>query len=106
MVRFIFLSQAFWELRALLDRAQRRQIRRRRPASAPAQTTTAVPAPATTASLHGRVADPTGALIPEAQVTVANSDGVPVKTAKADAGGAYDVRGLAPGGLFTFRFRS
>jgi len=69
-------------------------------ASAPAQTTTAVPAPATTASLHGRVADPTGALIPEAQVTVANSDGVPVKTAKADAGGAYDVRGLAPGGYY------
>jgi len=53
-----------------------------------------------TASLHGHVADPTGALIPGAQVTVANRDGVPVKTLTADASGAYEVRGLAPGAYY------
>ena len=55
---------------------------------------------AATASLHGHVADQTGAVIPGAQVTIANASGVPVKSVKADAGGAYDVRGLAPGSYF------
>ncbi len=68
------------------------------PGSTP-QTPTAAQAP-TTATLHGHVADPSGALIPGAQVTIANSAGVPVKTMKADASGAYDVRGLAPGSYF------
>jgi hypothetical protein len=63
------------------------------------QTPTAAPAPAT-ASLHGHVTDPSGALIPGAQVTIANSAGVPVRTLKADAGGAYDARGLGPGSYF------
>jgi hypothetical protein len=61
--------------------------------------TAAVQAP-TSASLHGHVTDPSGALIPGAQVTIANSAGVPVKTMKADASGAYDARGLAPGSYF------
>jgi hypothetical protein len=68
------------------------------PVSTP-QTPTATQAP-TTAILHGHVSDPSGALIPGAQVTIANSAGVPVKTMKADAGGAYDARGLAPGSYF------
>ena len=68
------------------------------PGSTP-QTPTAAQAP-TTATLHGHVADPSGALIPGAQVTIANSAGVPVKTMKADASGAYDARGLAPGSYF------
>ena len=56
--------------------------------------------PANAASLHGHVTDQTGALIPGAQVTIANSAGVPTKTIKADANGAYEVHGLAPGGYF------
>ncbi len=57
-------------------------------------------APATTASLHGHVADPTGALIPGARVIVANRDGIPVKTLTADASGTYDVHGLAAGSYY------
>jgi carboxypeptidase family protein len=68
------------------------------PVSTPQAPGTAV-TPAT-ASLHGHVTDPSGALIPGAQVTIANSAGVPVKTMKTDASGAYDARGLAPGGYF------
>ena len=68
------------------------------PASA-TQASATVQAPATV-TVHGHVADQTGALISGAQVTIANKDGVPVKTVKADASGAYEVRGLAPGGYF------
>ena len=63
-----------------------------------AQTADAMPADA--ASMHGHVADPTGALIPGAQVTIANRDGVPVKTVTADAGGTYEVHGLAAGSYY------
>ena len=61
------------------------------PATAPTQAT----APATTASLHGHVTDPSGALIPGAQVTITNSAGATVGQASADATGAYNVHGLA-----------
>ncbi len=44
--------------------------------------------------------DPTGALIPGAQVTIANRDGIPVKTTAADASGAYEVRGLGQGAYY------
>jgi hypothetical protein len=54
--------------------------------------------PATTATLHGHVTDPTGALIPGADVIVTTSTGVAARTVKADASGAYEVRELAPGG--------
>ncbi len=53
--------------------------------------------------------DPTGALIPGAQVTVTTADGKQVGTATANAAGGYQVRGLAggklrdPGQLFRFR---
>ena len=53
--------------------------------------------PAATASLHGQVADPTGARIPGATITVTNPLGVTVKTAASDATGTYIVTGLAPG---------
>jgi hypothetical protein len=53
--------------------------------------------PAATATLHGRVADQTGALIPGANVTVANALGVAQNTTTADASGSYSVTGLAPG---------
>jgi hypothetical protein len=59
----------------------------------------AVPAtPAATATVRGHIADPTGALIPGATITVTTSAGTPVTTTTADASGAYQVNGLAPGG--------
>ena len=46
-------------------------------------------APATTVTLHGHIADQTGALIPGAKVTVTDASGKAVATATADASGAY-----------------
>jgi hypothetical protein len=54
-------------------------------------------ATAITATVRGHIADPTGALIPGAIITVSNSAGKTVATATADSGGAYSVGGLAPG---------
>ena len=59
------------------------------------------PAPkpgATTASVHGHIADPTGALLPGAKITVTTTTGKVVTSTTSDAGGAYVVNGLAPGG--------
>ena len=53
-------------------------------------------APAT-GVLRGHVTDPTGALIPGAQITVKTARGAVVGTATADAAGGYLVRGLAAG---------
>ncbi|MGH9607621.1 MAG: carboxypeptidase regulatory-like domain-containing protein [Terracidiphilus sp.] len=53
--------------------------------------------PAAAASIHGHIADPTGALIPGAKVAVTNPLGVPVKTTVSNAIGDYKVAGLAPG---------
>ena len=64
--------------------------------SAQAQTTPPAASP-TTATVRGHIADPTGALIPGAIVTIATAAGKPVATAKADASGHYEVNGLAPG---------
>jgi hypothetical protein len=56
------------------------------------------PAPlAATATLRGHIADPTGAFIPRAMITITNALGVTVKTTTSDAAGAYTVTGLAPG---------
>jgi hypothetical protein len=49
-----------------------------------------------TSTLQGRVFDPSGAVIPQAQITVTSSAGKSV-SATADAAGAYAVHGLAPG---------
>ena len=51
---------------------------------------------ASSATIHGHIADQTGALIPGAKVTVATADGKAVGSATADASGAYEVTGLAP----------
>jgi hypothetical protein len=56
--------------------------------SAPAQSTTGI---------RGQVADPSGAVIPGANVVVLSSEGKVAGKATSDAGGAYAVRGLAPG---------
>jgi hypothetical protein len=64
----------------------------------PAATAQSSAPAATTATLRGHIADPTGALIPGAIVTIRNSSGYVVKTTTADSSGSYAVTGLAPGG--------
>jgi hypothetical protein len=67
-------------------------------AAAHAQTPApAAPPAATTASLHGHIADPSGALIPGATIIVTTSAGTAVTTTTADPSGAYVVNGLKPG---------
>ena len=66
-------------------------------ATAQSQVPAALAVPATTATLRGHIADPTGARIPGATITIATPAGKPVTTATADANGHYEVSGLAPG---------
>ncbi len=47
-------------------------------------------------ALQGRVLDPSGAVIPQAQVTVTSASGT-TASAVSDGAGSYQVRGLAPG---------
>ncbi len=69
--------------------------------NAGAQTQAPAQKPAvTTASIHGHVADPTGALLPGAKITVATSAGATTVTTTSDASGNYAVNGLAPGSYF------
>lgn len=51
------------------------------------------------AGVHGEVTDPSGAVIPQADVTVTSSTGK-TATTKSDAVGAYHIQGLA-GGTYT-----
>ena len=67
------------------------------PVAPPAPASAAQATPATTGTLHGHILDPTGALIPGAQVTVATAAGKNVGNATADAAGGYQIRGLAAG---------
>ena len=52
---------------------------------------------ASKATIHGHIADQTGALIPGAKVTVTSAGGKIAATATADASGAYSVNGLSAG---------
>jgi hypothetical protein len=63
----------------------------------PVQSPAAAPV-ATTATLRGRITDPTGALIPGATVAILTSAGTNVTRATADGSGNYSVPNLAPGG--------
>ncbi len=71
--------------------------------SADAQTTAAhaiIPSPtptATTATLRGHIVDPTGALIPGAEVTISTPAGIALNTVTSDSTGVYVVYGLKPG---------
>ena len=69
------------------------------PATAPVVTTaSSTPAtPATTATVRGHIADPSGALIPGASITITTPAGKVVTKTTADASGQYVVNGLAPG---------
>jgi hypothetical protein len=66
--------------------------------SADEQASPAAGQTASTSTLHGHITDPTGALIPGAKVTLESADGKVVGTTTADSAGAYEFRGLKPGG--------
>ena len=53
-------------------------------------------AQAANGSIHGEVLDPSGALIPQAQVTVTNTDGFS-QTLQSSSEGTFEVPNLAPG---------
>ena len=68
------------------------------PPAASSVSATAQTAPsASTVTIRGRIADPDGALIPGAKVTIDGPDGKAVATTTADSGGNYEIRGLKPG---------
>jgi hypothetical protein len=68
-------------------------------AQTPATPSVATPAQ-TAAALRGKIADPTGALIPGVKVTVLNAQGKTVASTSSDATGNYSVTGL-PAGTYT-----
>jgi len=49
------------------------------------------------AVIHGTVADPSGAVVPNATVRITAPDGSAVANATADTTGAFEIRNLAPG---------
>lgn len=53
-------------------------------------------AQSTNGSIRGTVLDPSGALIPHAQVTISNANGFS-RTIRSSATGAFEVSHLAPG---------
>jgi hypothetical protein len=55
-----------------------------------------LPAQSTSGTLRGTVLDPSGALVPQAQVTVSSANGF-TRTLKSDAAGAFALPNLAPG---------
>ena len=69
------------------------------PATSPAVTSgiAAQATPAATAALRGHIADPSGALIPGATITIVTPAGTTVRTTASDATGDYAVTGLTPG---------
>jgi len=64
------------------------------PASRPAAQGTGTPA---TATIHGQVADPSGALIPGAQITITPAVGGEAAAVTSDASGSFRVKDLKPG---------
>ena len=55
------------------------------------------PTPTSNVVLQGHVADPTGALISGAKISVLNSAGTTVATTTANSEGTYEIHGLRPG---------
>ncbi|WP_420239759.1 carboxypeptidase regulatory-like domain-containing protein [Telmatobacter bradus] len=55
------------------------------------------PTAPTGVTIRGHIADPSGALIPGAKVTIANALGVAITTTKSDAAGVYNVSNLPAG---------
>jgi len=64
-------------------------------------TVVSTPAPtAGTATIHGHISDPSGAMIPGAKVVIVNSAGSTVSTATADETGAYTVSNVPVGSYY------
>ena len=53
-----------------------------------------------TATIHGQVADPSGALIPGAKITITASSGATSASATSDSAGNFRVKDIAPGIYF------
>ncbi|HEX4320572.1 MAG TPA: TonB-dependent receptor [Acidobacteriaceae bacterium] len=64
-----------------------------------AQSSPPAPAAAGQTTIHGKIADPTGALIPGALITISNGNGQSVATATADAAGNYETH--QPAGTYS-----
>jgi len=58
---------------------------------------TRVLAQAAKGSVRGQVTDPSGAVIPNANVSLTTPDGHTVATVTSNAGGSYQVNNLTPG---------
>ena len=54
-------------------------------------------AAAQTVSLNGTITDPSGAVIPDATISLTNPDGHTIATVKSDSSGAYHIHNLKPG---------
>jgi hypothetical protein len=55
-----------------------------------------LPAQSTSGTLRGTVLDPSGALIPQAQLTISSANGF-ARTIKSDSTGSFELANLAPG---------
>ena len=64
---------------------------------ASAQNSSAPASSTKTGAIRGTITDPTGAVIPNATVMVASSEGLPVATAQSNGVGSYHVGQLGPG---------
>ena len=70
------------------------------PQAAPVQSQLAPGQTAGTAIIRGRIADPSGAVIPGTDITISNAQGRTVATATSDGSGNYEVHNL-PAGTYT-----
>jgi hypothetical protein len=61
-------------------------------------------AQAATAAVRGHIADPSGALIPGAKITIATPAGAAVTSTTADTTGAYAINGIKPGSYIVRAF--
>ncbi len=91
-VKSHFLTAFFLAAAALAGMVAQAQAAPAASAPAAAQSNAAA-----TGALHGHITDPSGALIPGAQVTVLTAAGKKVGSGAADPAGAYQLRGLAAG---------
>ena len=93
----MFLKPAFFLSIALLAVASGGVAQTSPPAAAPASPQAGLTVNLSQATFHGKIADPTGALIPGATITISNGKGQTVATATADAAGSYETHVPAPG---------
>lgn len=72
------------------------------PAPLHAQATQSAPAPAGTGSLRGSVADPSGAVIPNASISVTDAQGHTVANTTSGGDGSFSISGIPSGTYFVF----